>query len=268
MIPWINVNGTWKQPSAIWGKANGVWESKDTIFSKKNGVWTPISLKREAFNEALALVGLDKVDNLSVLLASSEMCTALAGNADAYTIMKDNYTAEMTTAIDSAWNEGLNLLNYKAKLPCYIYRHGNECTDITGGYDRAVYHCSSASDAPSGNNGSYIYAHAKWLGVGSSYLTKNAINTSGYTKAQAYGRTYNEASSQCVICGIAHKGSDGNDLTASMKKFPFPTGNASWSTQTTTSFGTNGYWGVYVRAVGGNDEETGSAEAQYIKLLP
>ena len=120
MIPWLNVKGTWKEPSAIWGKANGVWHDLGNV--------------NEPYNEALALVGLDKVDSLSVLLASSEMCTALAGNAEAYGIMKENYSADMTSAIDSGFNDGLNLLNYKSRLKCYLIKAINNCSNITGGY--------------------------------------------------------------------------------------------------------------------------------------
>ena len=237
------------------------------LYSKRNGVWLQVSASKEPWEEAVQMVGYS-ANSLDEALRNSTICSALAGNSEAYTIMKDNYSFNMTSTIDSNWNEGLNLLNYRCRLTCYIYRHGNLCTAITGGYDRDVYHCSNASDAPSGNNGSYIYAHANWLGVGSSYLTTNPIDTTGYTTAEAYGRTYGDASSQCVICGISSKASDGTDLTATMKCFPFPAFNSSWSTQRTTSFGNNGYWGVYVRAIGGKDEETGYAESQYIKLLP
>lgn len=91
----------------------------------------------EAFNEALKLVGLGKVDSLSMVLASSEMCTALAGNAKAVAIMKAYYGADMASAIDSNWNDGLNLLNYKCGLKCYIYKYGSQCSNITGGWSQS-----------------------------------------------------------------------------------------------------------------------------------
>lgn len=220
------------------------------------------------FNTALSLVGLGEANSIADVLTNSDSCTALAANSAACSIMKEHYSADMTSMIENNFNEGLNLLNYRCQLTCFLCKGKSLCTNITGGYERAVYHASNASDAPSGNNGSYIYAHATWLGVGSSYLTVNAIDTTGYTKAEAYGRTYGEADSQYVLCGIAHKNSNGNDLTASLIGFPFPAYTSTWSKQTSTSFGTNGYWGVYVRAIGGKDQETGYAEAQYIKLIP
>ena len=222
----------------------------------------------EHYNTALSLVGLSEANSLTDVLTNSNSCTAIAANSAAYDLMKQHYSTEMTNMIETNFNDGLNLLNYRCQLTCYLCKGSNLCTNITGGYERAVYHASNASDAPSGNNGSYIYAHANWLGVGSSYLTVNAIDTTGYTTAEAYGRTYGDADSQYVLCGIANKNSDGNDLTASLIGFPFPAYTSTWSKQTSTSFGTNGYWGVYVRAIGGKDQETGYAEAQYIKLIP
>ena len=134
------------------------------LYSKKNGVWLQVSSgKKEPFNKALALVGIDKVDTLDAVLTNSEYCTALAGNADAYTIMKDNYSADMTTAIDSAWNEGLNTLNYKCGLKCWLFKAGNQCRGITGGW-------------ATGNKG-YVSGSALGVNSGSSsYSTVSSNN--------------------------------------------------------------------------------------------
>ena len=104
-----------------------------SLFSKKNGAWYLVS-GTAAFNEALELVGIDKVKSISDVLSNSDYCTALAGNAEAVEIMKANYSVDMVTAIDSKWNEGLNLLNYKCGLKTYLYHAGNECRGITGGF--------------------------------------------------------------------------------------------------------------------------------------
>lgn len=87
----------------------------------------------EAWEEAIELVGYSAA-SLDAVLASSEMCTALAGNAEAYGIMKNNYSSEMTAAIDSNFSDGLNLLNYKCKLKTYLFKNGNVCSNITGGF--------------------------------------------------------------------------------------------------------------------------------------
>lgn len=277
MIPWLNVKGTWKQPSSIWGKANGVWQSLgdmnsepvvapylynagyecpdltggwsadgytsfmsgysvtagtkntdnlhccggntgvaavlgtvqpvdltkystlkiklyafvstsnndggyivlvddkgNTLSSDYTAVWRPeitgdqtatidisgLSGKYyiavvahgttrvitvysmwlqgmgnyEPFNEALLFAGLPKAGSLEEVLTNDETCTALAENVASYSIMKENYSADMTSAIDSNWNEGLNLLNYRGGLKCYLFKAGNQCAGITGGW--------------------------------------------------------------------------------------------------------------------------------------
>lgn len=74
----------------------------------------------EPYNEALALVGLNRVSSLDDIMVNSDMCTALAGNSEASTIMKTNYSSEITTAINSNWSEGLNALSYKCGLSCTL----------------------------------------------------------------------------------------------------------------------------------------------------
>lgn len=85
-------------------------------------------LSSEPFNEALALVGYSDFATLDDVLSNTAVCNALAGNAEAYGIMKANYSGEMTSAIDSNFNAGLSLLNYKCGLKCAIYKNGTFMT--------------------------------------------------------------------------------------------------------------------------------------------
>ena len=61
----------------------------------------------------------------------------MAGNADAVEIMQEHYSSKMTTAIDTDWNEGLNLLNYKCKLKAYLFRNGYD-TGLFSGFTKHV----------------------------------------------------------------------------------------------------------------------------------
>lgn len=89
------------------------------------------------FNQALSLVGYDPVDTLEDVLKNSDACAALATNENACAIMKYNYRSEMSAAIDSNFNDGINVLNYKCALKCYLLKNGNECASITGGWSIA-----------------------------------------------------------------------------------------------------------------------------------
>lgn len=284
MIPWLNVKGTWKQPSSIWGKANGVWQSlggagellesidyydlfmptatpsagygvvsklvkleagdvitfiqtgSDSTFRNEfslytgdvqeggypahyyenlTAVWSNLgftgiatvtieqdglycfnsyygsafdsimvtkTITLEPYNEALRLVGLSKVNSLDAILADSEMCNALAGNAEACNIMKSNYTVDMTFAIDSTlWNEGLNLLNYKCTLKCYLYHSGNTCDAITNGW--AVY--------PTDGEKAFNSDHIKIAGYSECTVhTGQQIDMTGYKKLVSHQTGY------------------------------------------------------------------------------
>lgn len=167
MIPWGKVVDAWKETAALWGKINGSWQVLEENFGAP-------------YNEALALVGIDKVDSLSVVLTNSEYCTALAGNAEAVEIMKANYSTDMTSTIDSNWNEGLNLLNYRCKLPCYLFYNGNDCSAITGGFtyqDRFAYLSGNALYNTSAEG-------TDWSGR--SIWTANKLSFDGYSTLGTY----------------------------------------------------------------------------------
>ena len=170
------------------------------LFSKKNGVWLMVSGgKKEPYNEALALVGKGKAGSLDEVLGNSEYCTALAGNAEAVAIMKDNYSADMTTAIDSAWNDGLNLLNFTCGLDFYLYYPGNQCTAVSGGWEYKTsgsVHTQDGAPTYDLTNEDYMHIRAKsggnYSGYGYSPLTfylynKTARNYKalGYSKIEA-----------------------------------------------------------------------------------
>lgn len=125
----------------------------------------------EPYNKALSLVGLNTVSSLDAVLTNLTSCYAIAENMDAVDIMKENYSNEIATAIDSNWNEGLNMLAYQCKLKCYIIKNQkgvNGFHNTTNG----MYLTSHSND------GDYYYN-----GTGSS----NPIETYGYSKALIAG---------------------------------------------------------------------------------
>lgn len=75
------------------------------------------------YNKALSLVGFGAMSSLDDVLTNADACYALAENHESVKIMKENYSNEMTIAIDVNWNEGLNMLNYQCKLKCYIIKN-------------------------------------------------------------------------------------------------------------------------------------------------
>lgn len=92
----------------------------------------------EPYNVALVKAGLNTVDSLDTLLNNSDYCTTIAGDSEAVEIIKSNYSTELTNAIDNNFNDGLNLLNHKCQLKCYLYKAGNKCTNITGGWTTQI----------------------------------------------------------------------------------------------------------------------------------
>ena len=72
---------TWRDGQISSVKVNGKWIPAEDGYEKVNGKWV-IAEEAFPFNDALALVGYDPMDSIDAVLASSDACTALAGNAD------------------------------------------------------------------------------------------------------------------------------------------------------------------------------------------
>lgn len=179
---------TWRDGQISSVKVNGKLIPAEDVYVKANGKWV-IAEEASPFNDALALVGYDPMDSIEAVLASSDACTALAGNAEAYTIMKDNYSAEMTTAIDSAWNDGLNTLNYKCKLKCYLYKAGNQCIGVSGGWTvKWAWVLAGAWGIASANDNNTICMQFNRDNGDGHYKdkctasTKNSIDATGFSK--------------------------------------------------------------------------------------
>ena len=75
----------------------------------------------------------------------------------------------MTSYIDSNFNDGLNLLNYKCGIRCYVYKNGNECSNISGGWY-----------ANGGNKDTYFMVEAYSAGTLVGY-TKSTVNITNYS---------------------------------------------------------------------------------------
>lgn len=139
----------------------------------------------EPWEEAAALVGYSPA-SLDALLKNSTICKAIAGNTTATSIMKTNYSSNITSYIDSNWNAGLNFLSFKCKLKCYLFKAGNECTDITGGWSIYIENDLAGAMTKSSNTGSAILLGFSRDNGEGGYVcrfyakTKNSISASGY----------------------------------------------------------------------------------------
>ena len=141
--------------------------------------------KLEPFNVALVLAGRDTVATLDEALKNSDACAAIAANSEARGIMKENYAAEMKAHIDSAWNDGLNTLNYMCKLKAYLFKDGNSCTGVTGGWGGTIsstpYGGTVVKGSIKSNQLNTLFDKDDTKGV--AYLrTTKSIDRSGYSK--------------------------------------------------------------------------------------
>lgn len=163
----------------------------------------------EPWEEALDLVGYSAT-SLSEVLTNSTICTALAGNDDAYTIMKENYSAEMTTAIDNNFSNGLNLLNYKCKLKTYLFKNGNVCSNITGGYK---WQNPSATECAVVNNKLYLSKYS-----GDSHMwSNNKITLDGFSTLHWTAGTWRSGSNSWNKVGF-------DSSQSSTANYPFTAG--------------------------------------------
>ena len=88
----------------------------------KNPTYQAADTALAPYNQAMKLAGQGTAASLSAVLTNSDYCKAISNNATATKIMKENYSSDITTAIDSNWNEGLNLLAHNCKLKFYFIR--------------------------------------------------------------------------------------------------------------------------------------------------
>lgn len=149
----------------------------------------------EPWEDALDLVGYSAT-SIEEALANSKICTALAGNAEAVAIMKANYRTEMSAVIDSDFSDELNLLNFKCKAKTYLFKNGNKCTNITGGWTvdngsfgsnyvevHGVFDWDKANsyDGYGGEAGGAYTVNKLQLTGFSKYGCYCAVNSGGYT---------------------------------------------------------------------------------------
>lgn len=186
----------------------------------------------EPWDEALDLIGYSAT-SLEDALADSTICTALAGNAEAYGIMKTNYSSEMTAAIDSNWNEGLNLLNYACKLKCYLYKAGNTCDAVSGGWTvKWAAVLAGAVNRAKTNDSNTIYMMFQRDNGDGLYrdnctaATVNSIDATGYlnikwvvTKISGQGRKQMQYNSSNYSDGITSTGTHSYAIKTGIQKF-------------------------------------------------
>lgn len=186
------------------------------LYSKKNGVWlsaTSANAKQEPFNDALALVGIGKVSNLNVVLGNSAYCLALAGNAEAVTIMAENYKAEISECNTNYYSIGLNTLAFKCKARTYLLKGSNKCTEIVGSWT---------------NLGSYNATHDGYqIGAScySSPVVTGIIDFTGFNKLYAKFAGCNIGSGANLKMGTTT--SKTGDTSAYWTQYTEMTGSAS-----------------------------------------
>ena len=156
----IKLNNQYNTLKGLRCKTPYAWEEVLAFYVKENGVWRLLepasetsSGDLEPFNQALELVGLDTVGSVEELLSNSDYCTTLSRSTEACAIMKNYYSSNIVEAINTNWNEGLNTLSYQCNLKCYLFKDGNECNDITGGWAHQEF---NINDQYAMNTGSAI----------------------------------------------------------------------------------------------------------------
>ncbi len=110
------------------------------------------------YNQALRAAGnATLVASLDTFLKNSSYCNTVAGNSTAYNIMKSHYKSQMTSYIDSNWNSGLNLLNYRVGFKTYVIRSGSIQTNIWNANYTVASHTSTSGISFTYENQVYPY---------------------------------------------------------------------------------------------------------------
>lgn len=86
------------------------------------------------YQQAARIAGTTVQSSLTDTLSNSNVCTAIANNPTAYNIMAIHYKSEMTDYIDKKFSNELNLLNFKCRAKTYLFKNGNQCINVTGGW--------------------------------------------------------------------------------------------------------------------------------------
>ena len=72
---------------------------------------------------------------MDATLKNSTVMAKIAANSTALGVMKNHYASSMNSYVSSNFSDALNLANYKAGLKTYLFKNGNLCTNITGGWN-------------------------------------------------------------------------------------------------------------------------------------
>ena len=132
-------------------------------------------LRVEAFYQYSARIsGTTVQSSLANTLTNSTVCAAIANNSTARSTMKTKYSSTMVSYIDSNFNDGLNTLNFQCSLKCYLFKAGNECTGVTGGWSYQIY---NVGENYAQNTGSAILVKRKCAAI-----TKNKLQMNKYSK--------------------------------------------------------------------------------------
>ena len=162
-------------------------------------------IRVEAYYQYAARIsGATVQSSLSNTLTNSTVCTAIAGNSTARSTMKSKYSSNMKSYIDSNWNEGLNLLNFKCNLKCYLYHAGNLCSSVSGGWGYGRLNDSgSCTVTLDGSEYMYMTASSSSWSASNMYVNGTNLASGGgclYTNNKITG--YGTVSSKFKItCG-------------------------------------------------------------------
>lgn len=150
------------------------------------------------YQQAARVAGATVQASLDATLRSSAVCKAIAGNSTARSIMSSKYLSTIVSYVknSSYWNEGLNYLSYLLGKRAYLYRAGNRCTDVSGGWtsNRGTPTFGSTYMEVSGFDGNVFTGSAKnWRAYGQTtaygYVSDNYNNGDSYF-CQSTNTTY------------------------------------------------------------------------------
>lgn len=150
------------------------------------------------YQYAARIAGTTPQASLDATLKNTTVMTKIAANSAAIGIMKSKYSTQMNNYITSNYSDALNLANYNAGLKTYLFKNGNACANVTGGW-----HFANGK-----NDGSNIYI---WIqdktnaGYAGTLKAINFTNFSklGFTKPD----TFNNNKHSTVEAGLAFSSS-------------------------------------------------------------
>lgn len=185
MAEYRGVSGVARKVTKVYRGVNGVARNVSKQYRGVSGVARNF-FGVEPWEEALEDAGYSP-SSLEETLKDSEACIIIANDEEAVAFISENYKEQLSSCIDSDFSDGLNLLCYKCKTKTYLFRDGNKCTNITGGW--------TVDNGSFGSN--YVEVHGVWDwdkansydgygGEAGGAYTVNKLQLTGFSKYGCY----------------------------------------------------------------------------------